>query len=158
MTRPASTIHMTQGFTNKWLLQSLQSSMFCPTRYQCLQAILDSCQTLFAVASAKLTAQGKPQIILADGSAYVLDLSLHTWLCVVDPAYAFTAFASLFPDALAKAGANSSISPISSPSLGLCLLYIPRSPQLHVINLSFILIFPLSMVQHVSPQADLALL
>lgn len=63
---------------------------------------------LHAVATVKLTDKGKPRIILADGSAYVLDLGLQTWQCVVDPAFAFTAFASLLPDAAAKAGKSTS--------------------------------------------------
>ena len=62
-----------------------------------------------AVASAKLTDKGKPTIILADGSAYVLDLAMQAWLCVVDPAFAFTAFASLLPDAAANAGETTSM-------------------------------------------------
>ena len=62
---------------------------------------------LCAVASVKLTERGRPQVILADGSAYVLDLDLQAWLCVVDPTFAFTAFASLLPDTSAKAGTSS---------------------------------------------------
>lgn len=64
-----------------------------------------NCDRFFAaVASIKLTDKGKPRIVLADGSAYVLDLELKAWLCIVDPVFALTAFASLLPDTAGLSG------------------------------------------------------
>jgi hypothetical protein len=46
------------------------------------------------VVQARLSENGKPLVVLADGSAYLLDLGLQVWICIVDPEFAVTAFTS----------------------------------------------------------------
>ena len=50
-----------------------------------------------AVAHARLSEKGKPLVIMADGSAYLLNLDLRAWICVVDPDFAVSAFTSRLP-------------------------------------------------------------
>ena len=63
---------------------------------------------------ARLTEGGSPLVMLADGSAYMLHLGLQEWLCIVDPTFAASSYASMFSaGSAAPAGEWSATTPVS---------------------------------------------
>ena len=67
-----------------------------------------------AVVGARLTEGGSPLVMLADGSAYMLHLGLREWLCIVDPTFAASSYASMFSaGSAAPAGELSATAPVS---------------------------------------------